>query len=356
MIEVKRRAADAPKILNERFGTDGKTELERAEAHQNGLEGYAKFAFSRYKSAAVKTALEAMFHGKCAYCESYYAQSQPVDVEHYRPKGKVDGVEGHPGYWWLGMDWTNLLPSCIDCNRARRQRTPIPTGTSIRALDMVELGKKGDFVRGKTLLTGKATSFPLAEGSLRAASRTDDVEQEKRLLLDPTRDRPQEHLAFHVDREHLIGIVFPRPVEGHGALNLPSTGAPDEVAAGAIRTGASAMGAVSIQVYGLNRLGLVQARTKLLRDLEFLLETAITIQALVGELDGRIAARRARMGRASVVELQTLEDDDVLDTRLRDRLAAIARRLVAEIRAKAHPSEPFAATALAWVKAFLEEA
>ncbi|MEF9674035.1 hypothetical protein QNM99_25505 [Pseudomonas sp. PCH446] len=47
-----------------------------------------------------------------------------MDVEHYRPKGAVSEDASHPGYWWVAMDWDNLLPSCIDCNRKRKQVTP----------------------------------------------------------------------------------------------------------------------------------------------------------------------------------------------------------------------------------------
>ena len=112
--------------------------------------------------------------GKCAYCESFYAGTQPVDVEHYRPKGKVDGMAGHPGYWWLAGRWENLLPSCIDCNRKRRQKTP-------KAADglLVTLLENGDFDRQDTLSTGKATAFPLAEGSPRALQEGDDLDAER---------------------------------------------------------------------------------------------------------------------------------------------------------------------------------
>jgi len=57
------------------------------------------------------------YHGKCAYCERYYK----LDVEHYRPKGAISDENGNPirakGYYWLGYEWSNFLPSCISCNR-----------------------------------------------------------------------------------------------------------------------------------------------------------------------------------------------------------------------------------------------
>ena len=70
------------------------------------------------------------FFGKCAYCESLITNNQPGDVDHYRPKGRVMdannkpvmittalGENPHPGYYWLAYQFSNLLPSCIDCNR-----------------------------------------------------------------------------------------------------------------------------------------------------------------------------------------------------------------------------------------------
>jgi len=58
-----------------------------------------------------------LFHGKCAYCEHKPQAGYVGDVEHYRPKGKVDEDPDHPGYYWLAYDETNLLPSCAFCNQ-----------------------------------------------------------------------------------------------------------------------------------------------------------------------------------------------------------------------------------------------
>ena len=125
--------------------------------------------------------------GKCAYCESLVELSQPGDVEHYRPKGRIRDEKGkvvkvkfnddeveHPGYWWLAYDWPNLLPSCTDCNRRRRH-----------TLEGVAAGK-GDYfaVRGQ-----------------RAALPSDDLCQEQALLLDPSVADfdPHEHFEFLQD-------------------------------------------------------------------------------------------------------------------------------------------------------------
>ncbi|MDY0988200.1 hypothetical protein SOM12_12310 [Flavobacterium sp. CFBP9031] len=57
------------------------------------------------------------YFNKCAYCERIYV----LDVEHYRPKGEIRGLNNelirNNGYYWLGYEWSNLIPACITCNR-----------------------------------------------------------------------------------------------------------------------------------------------------------------------------------------------------------------------------------------------
>lgn len=128
-----------------------------------------------------------LFNDKCAYCESVISNTQPGDVEHYRPKGRLRDLDGkivriildgnecdHPGYWWLCYEWMNLLPSCIDCNRRRRH---------------------GDEAQP----AGKADLFPIA--GKRAGRPTDPLDDEQPLLLNPTDPSfdPTEHFDFTED-------------------------------------------------------------------------------------------------------------------------------------------------------------
>jgi uncharacterized protein (TIGR02646 family) len=178
------------------------------------------FPFKAYKHDSVKQALNDLFHNKCAYCESNIAATQPVDVEHFRPKGgvSVDIIEGEklitilkkPGYYWLAADWKNLYPSCIDCNRARVQTFP----------------------DADPALAGKANKFPIANEKDRWDNPAEENEED-RLLLDPCLDFPERHLEFIEE-----GIVRPRRNS----------------------KGFSRKGRVSINLYGLNRTGLVQQR------------------------------------------------------------------------------------------------
>jgi uncharacterized protein (TIGR02646 family) len=181
------------------------------------------FDFKAYKGDDVVAALEAMFGQKCAYCESDYGAVAPTDIEHYRPKGAVRSPAGKllkPGYYWLAAEWTNLLPSCIDCNRAR-----------------------GHDYEGGHAVTGKANDFPLADERTRAtAPGTEAAEQP--LLLDPTIDDPDAHLEFIAK-----GVVRP-------ALESSSE---------------SVRGRKTIEILGLTRPKLNRAR----RDRQLWIEDAI---------------------------------------------------------------------------------
>ncbi|MDX3925987.1 MAG: hypothetical protein QHC90_09335 [Shinella sp.] len=300
------------------------------------LKGYD---FERYKDPEVKHQLELLFYGKCAYCESFYAGTQPVDVEHYRPKAEVEEVAGHRGYWWLAMNWENLLPSCIDCNRRRTQRSP-----SALAARPLRLLPDGTFSESEERLSGKASSFPLATEVGRAALPSDDIESEARLLIDPTRDDPSEHIGFNLDNEHAIGLILPAAA---GALPAgpPSPHPAEGLLATAAALKVSAMGLVSIRVYGLNRLGLVQARTRVLRDLEFLVELAINLSVLIEEISGHVAS--LKLGAAVPSEIEFHE-------RVAKKLRQFHSSIIRNIKEKTEPKAAFSEMAKAWVARYLE--
>jgi hypothetical protein len=215
----------------------------------HGANQDAKFKFKAYKSPLIRTALNEAFRFKCAYCEVSYGPQAPVQIEHFRPKGaydKVDPATGNvkphrPGYWWLASEWDNLLPSCIFCNSPNKQQFP----------------------DGTVRTSGKANRFPLADDATRATSPNEE-KKEKRLLLHPYRDNPRSHLEFDED-----GIVRPR----------------------------SRKGRVSIEVYGLLRVGLVQDRQKILTFL----------RPAMGRVEDAAAAAMNEPGLATVLETRLAE-------------------------------------------------
>jgi len=243
MRQVDRKAVQAPASLTSPNGK-GDRELQEARTHYgNASQSQSTFLFKAYKADDVSRALTALFHGKCAYCESVYAGTQPMDVEHFRPKGGVEEKPDHPGYWWLAMKWENLLPSCIDCNRRRRQVT-----VDLR-FSYAELEASFKEVDGVSI--GKKDSFPTANNWW-AFGENESVDQEDALLIDPTRDDPKEYFEWHFNES--VCVV------------LPTRNSADEE---------NVRGVASIFSYGLNRSGLVLERTQLMLILRFLRETII---------------------------------------------------------------------------------
>lgn len=130
------------------------------------------------------------FSGKCAYCESYIADFQHGDMEHFRPKKGITDENGapvfvnspggvrleHPGYFWRAYDYRNLLPSCITCNQP---------------------GQNG---------IGKHNRFPLSLPPEHATNE-DEIAGERPLLLnpiDPKDEDPEDHLGVDLDTGLLI--------------------------------------------------------------------------------------------------------------------------------------------------------
>jgi uncharacterized protein (TIGR02646 family) len=230
------RRSERPSVLDDDNSTK-MTELAKARVFYgppDPTNPRRKFEFTHYKHPDVKVAMEEDFYRKCAYCESYYAATQPVDVEHWRPKAAVeeeDGSEIKPGYYELALDWDNLLPSCIDCNRVRYHK---------------------DAVTGKERKLGKGNRFPLRDPKTRGK-----VAQEDPLLINPCKDRPSDHLAWNPTDTSVLDASTDK-------------------------------GRISIEVYGLNRYDLVAARRDVLFKLRLhlkQLETLCRLKAKPGNTD-----------------------------------------------------------------------
>ncbi|MCB1035410.1 MAG: hypothetical protein KDD47_16420 [Acidobacteria bacterium] len=156
-------------------------------------EGSGHKAHSRvYADDRIRRALEKLFHDKCAYCEGDAFGQADWDVEHFRPKGRVAERDEHPGYYWLAYSWENLYPSCQYCNQKRKDRA-----------------RWGDTSRAASPAAGKLDQFPLGDESTRAMGPSSDHGAEDHLLLDPCKDRPEEHIRFGVrgDAQPLAGSL-----------------------------------------------------------------------------------------------------------------------------------------------------
>lgn len=234
-------------------------ERARAAAHfgPGGPGPGEPFVFAHYKGYDVCQALSALFHDKCAYCEAEIEATSSREVEHFRPKGKVDKEAEHPGYWWLASEWDNLLPSCPACNKRRRHH-------------IIEVGMTTDQVA--TILAappkqswGKGMQFPIA--GARAQTPSCSLDAEDPLVIDPTRRDPAQHLQW--DAQGDFSVVVPQAADGSE----------------------SAHGRETIRVFALNRVSLVQSRTRVLNELRFhrtrIIED-LNLGAETGDPDGRL--------------------------------------------------------------------
>ncbi|MEH6940150.1 AAA family ATPase, partial [Bacillus sp. JJ664] len=103
------------------------------------------------------------FNNKCVYCETPF-NIVPLILENFRPsQGSLNVYNGkfYPEhYQWLNKEWENLLVLCVECSRAKSNRFPIVG-------DVCSIGAKGV-----------------------------ELNQEKRLLIDPCRDFPERHFFY----------------------------------------------------------------------------------------------------------------------------------------------------------------
>jgi len=117
-------------------------------------------------AAETQTVAHTLWHfqqHKCCYCEHTISWKLESDVEHFRPKTRIQGVPQHPGYWWLAYAWDNYFLACKICNTQY-----------------------------------KGNQFPLAENGQRAQQPTEDLTQEKALLLHPILDNPEHSIRYEI--------------------------------------------------------------------------------------------------------------------------------------------------------------
>jgi len=117
----------------------------------------------------VRGALYAM-HGRCcAFCQCKLPRNDRGDVEHFRPKKEVTEAPGHLGYWWLAYDFNNYLLSCRTCNQTcKRNHFKVEPGAS-------------------------HFNFP----------DKNQMDQEKRMLLNPAEDEVESMMKLDFSDSHL---------------------------------------------------------------------------------------------------------------------------------------------------------
>ncbi|MES2659167.1 MAG: hypothetical protein V4689_11165 [Verrucomicrobiota bacterium] len=219
-------------------------------------------AFGRY--------LSKMSYGKCWYSESPDPQSF-FDVDHYRPKLEAKRSETEvdsPGYEWLAFSWDNFRYAA---NCSNRVSTNDDTG----------------------VVEGKGSWFPLLDGSPKAEWANRCCGDEKPCLLDP---------VIQSD------------------VKLIEVAADGRIEASRFAIGSSKHRVTrSCELYGLNLPRIKEARLRLIREINDLLEV--------------------------VMKMITAAENPVMNTAAADLLPLDAQLDI--IRAKTKPESPYSRAARA---------
>jgi len=146
-----------PDVTVPAMGAEGAAGKKRAEhiAEYTANGALPRSFPDHWTKPDVRGALIAMQGKVCAYCGADLTEGG-YDVEHFRPTKIARDPVG--GYWWLAYDFGNYLLSCKPCNQER-----------------------------------KGSRFPVAGTRIRYEDR-EAMPQERRILLDPTRDLVEEWL------------------------------------------------------------------------------------------------------------------------------------------------------------------
>ncbi len=213
MIKRSRLNTTVPSALTDQYAID---EYNEIQTHYSLHGNTPSELFKVYGKNEVKKELTKLFYEKCAYCETPYAVSGDLNIEHYRPKSLVKIEEDSrelTGYWWLASAWNNLLPSCKRCNCVYTYES-----------------------NGKKISLGKGNFFPISNvlHQNRVHPKVNDERIEDALLINPSIDNPIDYLIYDFIKNE--SIVRPK----NGLLK----------------------GIKSIQHYALNRPDLVKERTK----------------------------------------------------------------------------------------------
>ena len=199
--------------------------LTAVEAHAGSKRSVRNAEIERHAKKtwrAMKDALMDLSEEKCWYCEIRQDRSLGA-VDHFRPKGKIDGVPDHPGYWWLAFDETNYRYTCTLCNSAT-------TDTKLATV-----GGKRDF-------------FPLADEAGRATPDARDLSTEAPKLLDPAVATDPPLLTWMID-----GTAAPRYVASQNIIWNDRA-------------------AISITIYHLNHHKLRRRRIAIYNELKMLIQ------------------------------------------------------------------------------------
>lgn len=179
---------DLPRIVPQAI-IDSLTEAKREiEAKVTDKERHDYIDHNGDRWTALTPFLWQLGNLKCWYSEDSL-QVGEAEVEHYRPKKSIAGIE-HTGYWWRAFDWKNYRLSHRTCNVRRT-----------------------DYLTKKKV--GKGTYFPLVNEANRAIDEAGILNEEP-ILLDPINPNDVKLLCFDLQN----GRPKPSPFCKGNDLNI----------------------------------------------------------------------------------------------------------------------------------------
>lgn len=144
----------------------------------------------------VRDALNLYYYSKCGYCERLCK----AEIEHYRPKAKATSgnrTGAVLGYYWLCYEWSNLLPSCHECNASGGKANQFPVMN----------------VRATAPILNADGSLPTAGFS----AKENVLSNENPYLLHPELDSPRSYLKIKIHPSQK-GIIL-EGIDGTGRGN-----------------------------------------------------------------------------------------------------------------------------------------
>lgn len=167
---------------------------DAASAIQAAEEAYAEIRaepdparrralIERYRGrwVAFRAQFERLYGEKCWYTECVNPGTDD-DIDHYRPKGRINEDKDHGGYWWEALNWRNFR---LSCHRANRLRENPDTGDT----------------------HGKGDNFPLLNPEQRWRD-PDTACHEHPMLFDPASAADAAFLTFDINGKVALSPRF----------------------------------------------------------------------------------------------------------------------------------------------------
>lgn len=234
-----------------------------------------EFDFSGYENDTNKDKIRGVTKGNCSYCGVCTTDVTQLEVEHYRPKKRLDiranefvlhkksnhRLTNTPiatvrhGYFMHGNDYRNLTPSCPICNKGiKKKQSVLVVGNEL--LYGISFGKRNYFPVLHTRVHGKKIDYRIGQSAVFR------VTKEIPLLYNPYIDEPNKLFrhksCVNIDGAFYIKIAAQRNIKKVDKLKAT----------------------ISINLLGLNRKGLCQKRYRIFTNLEQLKKSMLKDRAL----------------------------------------------------------------------------